>query len=60
MPAWRDILRVDPLPALLAVDDDALRYFVRRDLLGEAVEPVESLWEHPALFNRLVREFLGG
>ena len=32
---WVDKLRVDPLPSLLSADHDALRYFARRDLLGE-------------------------
>ena len=41
-------LAVAPLPALLAWDDAALGYFVRRDLLEEAVAPVETLWETKA------------
>jgi hypothetical protein len=41
-------LVIDPLPILLASDDLALVYFVRRDLLGEAVAPPETLWELPA------------
>lgn len=32
---WRRLLHADPIPALLAVDNPALRYFVRRDLLDE-------------------------
>jgi hypothetical protein len=40
-------MRVNPLPALLGVDDEALTYFVRRDLLGDAVQPIETLWECP-------------
>ena len=35
----------NPIPALLAWDDAALVHWVRRDLLGESVAPVESLWE---------------
>ena len=38
-------LTVDPLPALLAWEDAALGYFVRRDLLKEPVPPVETLWK---------------
>lgn len=38
---------IDPLPALLEWDDPALNYFVRRDLRGEAVPPIETLWELP-------------
>jgi hypothetical protein len=44
---WRARLRYDPLPPLLSSGNDALRYFVGRDLLGEDVEPVEKLWRDP-------------
>jgi hypothetical protein len=40
-------LRTDPLPALLAWDDRALAYFVRRDLLEQDVPPSDSLWSLP-------------
>lgn len=53
---WRDVLEVDPLPALLAVEDEALRYWVRRDLLGEDAGPVEALWELPAVQRILRRQ----
>lgn len=45
----------DPVPALLAAGDDALAYFVRRDLLGEPVGPVSALWELPEP-QRLLRK----
>ena len=41
------LLPINPLPALLAWDDPALAYFVRRDLLEETVAPVEVLWDLP-------------
>ena len=44
-PAWLEALAVDPLPALLAWEDLALGFWVRGDLLGETIDPVESLWE---------------
>jgi hypothetical protein len=44
---WKAALHTDPLPTLLAWEDLALPYFVRRDLLGELVGPVESLWNLP-------------
>jgi len=47
MTAWIEQLPVDPLPALLSADDESLRFFVRRDLLGEEVGPVGDLWELP-------------
>lgn len=40
-------LPLDPRPALLAADDPALDYFTRRDLLGEPVSPLETLWALP-------------
>jgi hypothetical protein len=55
---WIEHLRVDPIPCLLASDDEALVHFVRRDLLGEQTEPVESLWELPEAL-RLVRKQQG-
>jgi hypothetical protein len=42
-----DILKIDPIPPLLASGDEALEYFTRRDLLGEEVGPVERLWRLP-------------
>lgn len=47
MADWHTNFRVDPFPALLSSEDPALRYFTRRDLLGEQVESIESLWELP-------------
>jgi hypothetical protein len=34
---WLKQLKYDPLPALTSSEDEALRYFVRRDLLDEPV-----------------------
>ena len=47
MEEWRSELRVDPLAALLSSESEALRYFVRRDLLEEEVGPIDALWELP-------------
>lgn len=47
MDDWRRQPSVDPLPRLLASENEALQYFVRRDLLEEDVGPVEPLWELP-------------
>jgi len=38
---------VDPIPRLIASGNEALRYFVRRDLLEEGVGSVQILWELP-------------
>ena len=48
-------LPTDPVPALLAHENRALNYFVRRDILGEAVPPVVRLWELPEA-QKLVRQ----
>jgi Prenyltransferase and squalene oxidase repeat len=45
MESWQRQLRVDPIPALLSSGDEALQYFVRRDLLEEEVSPVCRLWQ---------------
>jgi len=47
MASWREQLRFDPIPALLASGDDALQYFVRRDLLEKEVDPICRLWQLP-------------
>ncbi|MCU0521751.1 MAG: hypothetical protein MUF84_13800 [Anaerolineae bacterium] len=44
MDNWRRRLRLDPIPALLAAEDEALEYFARRDLGEEDVEPICHLW----------------
>ena len=41
--AWSKRFRFDPVPALLESGNAAVRLFTRRDLLGEAVEPIEEL-----------------
>jgi hypothetical protein len=43
--AWKTGLHTDPLPILLDWDNPALTYFVMRDLMGQAISPVEVLWE---------------
>ncbi len=44
---WKTYLKFDPLPPLLSSNDEALLYFVRRDLLGQDTGPVERLWQLP-------------
>ncbi|NLG29361.1 MAG: hypothetical protein GX557_15735 [Chloroflexi bacterium] len=47
MADWRLQLTHDPVPALLSAGDEALTFFVRRDLSGEDAGTVESLWALP-------------
>jgi hypothetical protein len=44
---WLHQLGVDPLLVLQTSRNEAVQYFVQRDLLGEGVGPVEALWELP-------------
>jgi hypothetical protein len=45
---WRKQLGIDAVPVLLASSDEALVYFVKRDLLDEPVEPISFVWGLPA------------
>ena len=47
MEGWRGQLRFDPIPALLASGEEALQYFVKRDLLEEEAGPIDCLWQLP-------------
>ena len=47
MTNWRDALEHDPLPPLLHSSNEAIRFFAKRDLLGEDAAPIEALWELP-------------
>lgn len=42
---WRKQLRHDPLPQLISSGNNVVAYFVKRDLLEEIVEPIETLWQ---------------
>jgi hypothetical protein len=60
-------LRHDPLPPLLAAGHPALRYMVRRDLLGEQPGPAAILWQSPDVLRAVARQrpdggwtYLGG
>jgi len=55
MEAWRRKLIFDPLPPLITAENEAIRYYARRDLLGEAVPSIASLWELNEV-RRLVRK----
>lgn len=44
---WLKPFKYNPLHALMSAENEALRYFVRRDLLDEPVEPISCLWQLP-------------
>ncbi len=56
MAGWTQALPVDPLPALLSTDDQALRYFVMRDLVRKDTGPVQDLWTLPGALTILRRQ----
>jgi hypothetical protein len=57
---WRQQLLTDPVPALLSVKDEALLYFVRRDLMNEEVDHVDGLWQLPDVKKLLARQQADG
>jgi hypothetical protein len=60
MKTWQRQLRFDPIPSLLSVDDEALQYFVKRDLLEEEVEPIDRLWRLPEALKILEKQQADG
>jgi hypothetical protein len=47
---------VDPVPILLNSGNEAVIYFTRRDLLGEGVPSIETLWRLPQAEKMLRRQ----
>jgi hypothetical protein len=60
MKTWQRQLRFDPIPPLLSADDEALQYFVKRDLLEEEVEPIDRLWQLPEVLKILEKQHADG
>jgi hypothetical protein len=60
MSNWQTQLKFDPLPPLLASKDEALIYFVRRDLLEENPGPVQRLWQLPGAQKILKKQLPDG
>jgi hypothetical protein len=57
---WSRRLQYDPIKPLLDSKDDAVEYFTRRDLLDEAVGPIERVWELPAVKKILRKQQADG
>lgn len=53
---WSQILRIDPVPLMLSSEDEALLFFVRRDLLEEDPGSIERLWELPETEKILAKQ----
>lgn len=57
---WRLQFKYDPLPPLLSSGNEALQYFVRRDLLEGEVNPVQHLWQLPGAQKILRKQLPDG
>src|SRR4030043_173698 len=44
MTEWRKRLRIDTVKTLLNSENEAIIYFTKRDLLGEKVTAIDSIW----------------
>ncbi|MCJ7715530.1 MAG: hypothetical protein MUO54_03295 [Anaerolineales bacterium] len=60
MTDWRKKLEYDPLPYLLSSDIEAVKYFAKRDLLGEEVGSIKKLWELPEAKNLFKKQLADG
>ncbi|MFW9936466.1 MAG: prenyltransferase/squalene oxidase repeat-containing protein [Candidatus Thorarchaeota archaeon] len=49
MRKWKEELLYDPIPALLDTENEAIQYFVDKDLLDKKVDSIESLWKISSL-----------
>lgn len=56
MAGWLDRLRYDPVQEMLQPGNDAVSYFVRRDLLDERVKPITHVWQLPEAQKILRRQ----
>jgi len=64
---WRTHLKFNPIPHLLTSPNKAIVYFSQRDLLGNDVDPLGTLWELPSIVKLLRKQqedgiwkYLGG
>jgi len=55
MTNWQKLLKFDPLSPLISSKNEAIEYYVRRDLLGEKVKPISHLWQLPEA-QKIVRK----
>jgi hypothetical protein len=56
MKEWQSRLRYDSVTCLLSSQNEAINYFVKRDLLGEPVQQIESLWNLPEVKKIVKRQ----
>jgi Prenyltransferase and squalene oxidase repeat len=60
MNTWREQLPFDPLPPLLSSGNEALIYFVWRDLLEESNDSLELIWQLPGAQKILAKQLSDG
>jgi hypothetical protein len=60
MSDWANRLNHGPIRPLIDSKDEAVVYFTRRDLLNEAVEPIERVWELPGVRKILKKQQADG
>ena len=60
MKNWRRSLKFDPISPLLSSDNEAIGYYVRRDLLGERVDPISHIWQLPEVQRVLKKQQADG
>ncbi len=60
MEGWQMSLKVDPVPTLLASDNAAIAFLVRRDLVGEEAHSPELLWQMPQVEHWLRKQRSNG
>jgi hypothetical protein len=56
MKEWQSHLRYDSVTFLLSSQNKAINYFTKRDLLGEPVQRIESLWNLPEVEKMVKRQ----
>lgn len=60
MDNWQKRLKFDPIPRLLSSGNEALLFYVRRDLLGEDAGCVQRLWQLPEAQRILKKQLADG
>lgn len=56
MESWLKELRFNPFPDVDSLANEALRYYVKRDLFDEDVGPVNALWESAEVIHILRKQ----
>jgi len=60
MKNWQQALKFDPISPLLSSNNEAIEYYVRRDLLDERVKPISHIWQLPEVQKVLRKQQADG